>query len=183
MYLLPVYFLVLFSCLRVLISHRAFFYFVSMVVLGVMLFFSIQNCFSWGNENLLRQMLLLAGHRTERSLVIIPRSIDGWPATYYATKYGQGNKILFFYRHDEQRKILGIIQDFCHVPEFTVIQPFKEDFLSQKIEKLCGKGSVSMVGKKEQWINVGPYFLLKGWARVDLRYVVELDYKMDLKVR
>ena len=174
-YLLPVYFLVIFFCLKMLINNRVIFYVVSVVLLSVSLCSSIKNCFSWDEINLLREMVSLASQIEGESLIISARAIDLWPFHYYTKKYKISDKTLFLSVFENKKNFSEIIQKLGSKDKFVVIEPFSTDILIQKGRDGYAK-LLEIVEKKDCLINVGPYIFLRKAIRWGPQRIFEYFY-------
>lgn len=161
-YFLPVYFLVIFYFLKQKIKSKGKYYYICICIVLFILVLSIQNIFSWTDNNLLREMVGLAGRSKGFSLVISERNIDRWSFKYYAKDFKAQSSVVFVPSDINNIQLCDATQGLAYyIDGFRVIQAFPDNFLYQECGNILDRYSFEIIDKKDYEVQIGPYLLLK----------------------
>lgn len=170
-YLLPVYLLVIFYCLKTTIKNKRYYYAISAIILSLLLWTGIVNSLSWETVNLEREMVRYSA-RIESDLVIACYDrATTWPFGYYASKYGVQGKVLYLHKSTIEKKDFSIFKKHPNVETFAIVENLKDPLLIKKGRYYLGKNSFEIVKVKLHKAEIGPYQFLKDLMGLSSPYI------------
>lgn len=171
-YLLPIYLLIIFYCLKTMLSNKGYYYLLSAIILSFLLWGGIINSLSWETVNLEREKVRCAA-KIDSDLVIVSYDRgETWPFAYYAEKYGVRNKVLYLHNSTIKKKDFSIFDKLPNAEKVVIVEGLKNQLFIKKGSYHLGKDSFEIVKVERYRAEVGPYQLIKNLAGHSSPYIV-----------
>ncbi len=155
--LLPVYFLIIFYGLKVMISNKKYYYIVSTIILAFILQSGISDSISWEKVNLEREMVRYAAKLDNISIVLFSRRIAKWPFRYYSQKDGVQDRAVFFIKDADVERQVAVLEKISDNKIFAIIETLKSGELIKEGKYSLGVKSFDIIKIEEHQALVGPF--------------------------
>lgn len=159
--LLPIYFLLIFYGLKVMISNKKYYYIVSTVILVFILQSGISDSVSWEKVNLEREMVRYAAKIDNISIVLFSRRIAKWPFRYYSQKNSVQDRAVFFIKDVDIERQTMVLEKIPDNKTFAIIETLSNGELIKEGKYSLGAKSFDIIKTEEHEALVGPFQSLR----------------------
>lgn len=187
-YLLPIYLLVIFYCLKTIIKNKRYYYVISAIILALLLWAGIDGSISWERVNAERELIRCAARLDSDLIIVCGRGAAKWPFIHYGKLYGVQNKVIFLqagtikercfagYSAEEKSRFSNekakkkepdpVVKRLSNVDTFIIMEVNENCSLLREGRYHIGENSFEIVKIEQHKVKVGPYQFLKDLLRL-----------------